>query len=646
VKRPVVLLACAALAAVAFAGYALAGGGLSLSIGATGSYQTVSGSTVYYDPSGSHTGTFTVTATLSAATDTVVYPTVFATTDSATVTATTTTVSHAYTWPAGASASGTKTVTDTTSSDTGTFVVTPDTAPVVANAAPTEVTGAGDQFWSSSGNTLWYRPAGAGSFTLNATVSGSKSPITQVVFPDVSATSGWSGSTGGTDPESPYASQVTYAWTAGATAPGAKQVTATNGTGMTGTATVNINADATPPTGQSIAPSGGPWYSTASVPLTITAGTDAGAGVDASRGVVERASATLTNGVCGTFGSFAALTLSGGADTGVLGGNCYEYDYKATDNVGNVSTASTPSAAAKVDTTAPTVPTLLFSGLENAAASGNVVYYGLSGSGFTVTAAAADAESGIASYSFPTLSGFTAVGTGPSRTYRVTNTSLVQSGPFTVTATNAAGLTSPAASFRLVSDRTPPTVTVRCNGRSCGPGTYAKAVTITAFATDGSGSGIDTIRYTTDGTNPTATHGVEYTRSFTVDRATRLKVRAFDKAGNASPVVALTIRSTAYRLVFAAPSRLTTTSTARYLTLKVTSTRHAIVTVTMRGPGLKTPHRWQFIIDAGATIVRFRLPPRLAPRGRYTLVWTVRSGAQKTTRTTLVAFAPPKPKHP
>src|SRR6266511_2354657 len=113
-----------------------------------------------------------------------------------------------------------------------------------------------------------------------------------------------------------------------------------------------------------------------------------GSGVDAARGIAERASATLTNGVCGTFGAFAAVTLAGGADTGVASGNCYRYQYKATDNVGNVSTStSAASADAKVDTTGPTVPSLLFTGLLNAASSGNAVYYRPAGTGrFTVTA--------------------------------------------------------------------------------------------------------------------------------------------------------------------------------------------------------------------------------------------------------------------
>jgi Chitobiase/beta-hexosaminidase C-terminal domain len=505
--------------------------------------------------------------------------------------------------------------------------------PAVTLTAPTEVSGVGDQFWNGSTKTVYFRPAATGSFTLNATATDSVSSIAQVAFPDVSSVSGWSGATGGVDTTSPYASPVVYTWTAGGTAPGAKQVVATNITAMTASDTVTIAADSAPPSGQSVTLTGGPWFGT-SVPLTVNGGTDGGSGVDAGRAVVERASATLTNGVCGTFGTYAAVTLSSGADTTVASGTCYRYQIKAADNVGNVSAASQPSSDAKVDRTPPSTPALFFSGFTNTAASGTVVYYRPGGSGsFTVTAASSDPESGVTTYSFPAIAGFTAAGSGPRRTYAFSHAGSVATAPFSVTATNAAGLSSGTASFRLVGDATPPALLVRCNGSACSKKAYAKTVTVTLSASDAV-SGLDSVRWTSDGTDPTVDHGNQYLKGITVNGLTHLKIRAFDKAGNGSPLVNLTVASRASKLRFGVPSKVVIGPKAKYLSLRVTSTRRASVRLTMTGTGLKKPARWSFILDAGTSIVRVRLPKGVKHPGSYRVVWSLRSGTGTTTRST------------
>jgi chitobiase/beta-hexosaminidase-like protein len=506
--------------------------------------------------------------------------------------------------------------------------------PTVAVAAPTEGSGASDQFWSATTKTLWFRPAATGSFTLNATATPATGlTITQVAFPDVSATSGWSGSTGGADTSSPYASPASYTWAAGAAAPGGVKVKATSSDGLTATDTLTIGADSTAPTGQGVTVTGGPWFG-GSVPLALVSGSDSGSGVDATRSVVERASATLANGVCGTFGTFAAVTLSGNADKSVTSGGCYRYQVKAADNVGNVSVASKPSEDAKVDTTAPTIPTLYFSGFSNTSASGKVVYFRPGGSGsFTVTAASSDPESGVTSYSFPTVSGFTVAGSGPRRTYAFSGSGSAPTGPLSVTATNAAGLSSSASSFTLVGDGTAPSLIVRCNGGACNKKPYAKAVTVTLAAADAT-SGVGTVRWTSDGSEPTADHGNEYQRSITVNGVTRLKVRAFDRAGNASSLVSVTVVSLASRLAFRAPAALKLGPHARFASLRVTSTRRASVRMTMTGTGLKRAARWSFILDPGTSIVRLRLPKGVKHPGTYRIVWTLTSGSGKTTKST------------
>jgi hypothetical protein len=589
--------------------------------------------TVYYNPSAGGSFTVTVTATTDAPPLTIDFPTVFGD-DPAPGTAT----SHTYTWTSSATDSGTRTVIVADGDDTKSpkFAVTPDT-PTVSNDAPTELSGGENQYWSSAANTLWFRPDASGSFRLNATATDRAGAIAKVDFPDVSAVTGWSGSTGGSDTSSPYSSPTVYAWTAGATAPGAKQLTATSTAGLTVNAPITIGADAVPPTGQAIALAGGPWFA-GSVALTITPGTDAGSGVNTGAGVVERATAPLSHGACGAFGAFTAVTLSGNADTGVSNGFCYRYQYKTVDNVGNVSTASTPSADARVDATPPAAPLLSFNNFDNTAAVGSVVYFRPNANDrFTVTAISADAESGIASYTFASTPGFTVLGSGAIRAFSFTGSSSISRGPFAVSAVNSSGLSSPSAAFTLAADPSAPTVGIRCNGKPCHRGPYAKGVRISLTARDSGGSGVDAIRFTVDGSAPTAEHGAAYQSPFVLTRVARLRVRAFDKVGNGSPVSTMTIRSLANRLSFAAPASLRVGAGARYLATRVVSSRRAMATVTMTGPKLKKARRWRFVVGQGASIVRFKLP-QLASSGRYTIRWTVRAGTWKVARTTHVVL--------
>ena len=474
-----------------------------------------------------------------------------------------------------------------------------------------------------SGSTLYYAPTGtnSGSFTVTATASSDAvGGLDNVAFPSVF------GSDSATDTSSPYSQ--TYNWTSSSSASGAKSVVATDADASSKTTDFTVTADTAGPTGGAVALSGGPWFAT-SVPLTITTGTDTGAGVDSTKVVVERASATLTSGSCGAFGTFAAVTLVGSADTGITGGNCYRYQYKATDNVGNVSTASAASTDAKVDSTPPTTPSLYFSGLTHTSGNGTVLYYPPTGSGsFTVAAVSTDNESGLASFAFSNAPGFTVTGTGASRTFSFSGGQTALSGPLTVVATNGAGLSSAAASFTLVPDSTPPTLAVTCNGKPCLSSAYKKAVAVTITAADVGGSAIDTVRYTTDGKDPTTEAGTEYTRPFTVTTLTRLKVRAYDKVGNPSKVVSVTIRSLADRLLFAAPVQVKIGVKAKFLEARVSCSARAVVTAVLRGSRLAKPVRWRFVLGSGTSIVQFRLPKNLARPGRYTVSWTVQAGGR------------------
>jgi hypothetical protein len=101
---------------------------------------------------------------------------------------------------------------------------------------------------------------------------------------------------------------------------------------------------------------------------------------------------------------------------------------------------------ARIDTSAPTVPTLSYSALTNVSVIGATVYYRptATSGGFTVTAAATDPESGVTGYAFPSLgTGWSATGTGATRIYGWTSANPVTtSGNLSVTAANGAGLSS------------------------------------------------------------------------------------------------------------------------------------------------------------------------------------------------------------
>jgi hypothetical protein len=603
----------------------------------TSSSESASGSSLYYAASGSNSGSFDVRVTATSPVTSVDFPTVGGMTGGGVAVSGPCPCVMTYSWTASTTATGAQTVTAhdaDPSQKTATFTVTPD-VPTVKVTPPTEVSGAGDQFFNPATKTQWFRPTATGSFTLNATVTDQVSLSGATVsFPDVSATAGWASSTGGDDTSSPFSSPTTYSWTAGAGAPGAKPVTATT-VGGTATDPITISGDSTAPAGQAVTLAGGPWFG-GSVSLTVAPGTDLGSGVDTSRSAVERAGATLTNGACGTFGAFAPVTLSGTIDSSVTSGNCYRYQAKATDNVGNVSAASPPSADAKVDDSAPTTPSLLFTGFANAAASGSTVYFrpGSSGS-FTVTAASSDPQSGVTAYSFPTVPGFTTVGSGPHRTYVSTKTGTAAAGPLSVSASNAAGLSSGVATFSLVPDATAPTLSVRCNGAACKQQPYAKTVLVTFSAAD-VGSGMSTIRWTTDGTDPRVDHGNEYARAIPLTGLTHLKVRAFDKAGNPSALVALTVKSLAGRLVVAAPASVVVTKKGGYVRVKLSSTHRALVTATMTGTGLKKPLRWNFVLAPGISLVQLRLPKTIKRPGAYRVFWKLSADTRRVQKTTRV----------
>jgi peptidoglycan/xylan/chitin deacetylase (PgdA/CDA1 family) len=108
---------------------------------------------------------------------------------------------------------------------------------------------------------------------------------------------------------------------------------------------------------------------------------------------------------------------------------------------------------------------------------------------------------------------------------------------------NAGNVESPINSQLIKVDTTNPTSSILCDGDVCSSGYYNHSVNATLSATDnGGGSGIKNIRYTTDGSNPTASSPV-YSGAIPISSTTTVKWRAEDNAGNVeSPINSQTIQ--------------------------------------------------------------------------------------------------------
>ena len=227
------------------------------------------------------------------------------------------------------------------------------------------------------------------------------------------------------------------------------------------------------------------WSASAGIMLTKVAlaktnHTDGGSGIASQ--TFTRATATLVNDICGSFAGSDPVTITAGNDADTLTTGCYRYTLTATDNVGNQ--VVTQSAIVKVDATAPTAPTLTLSNATGSAhypGSGSTIWFrsaaGAGGS-FDVTASSTDAQTGVASYSFPTLgAGWSQTGSGATRTYTYVDAAATP-GAKNVTATNGAGNGSANGTFTVSNDTTTPTggsITANGGGAYDGDGTVALA---------------------------------------------------------------------------------------------------------------------------------------------------------------------------
>jgi peptidoglycan/xylan/chitin deacetylase (PgdA/CDA1 family) len=279
------------------------------------------------------------------------------------------------------------------------------------------------------------------------------------------------------------------------------------------TITVSNNAgDTTPPT-STLACNGGPcgtWYTT-SVSVSLSATDNAGgSGVASIRYTTDGSDPSLTNGSVYT-GAFSVATTT-------------TVKYRAYDNAGNAEAVNTQLI--QIDTIAP-----------NSSISCNGTNCGSSfyNNAVSVSLSATDNAGGSGVGSIV----YTTDGSTPSTSNGITFT-----GPFSLNATTTvkyraydnAGNSEPVNSALIQIDTTPPTSTIACNGGPCS-GWFGNGVSVTLSATDNTGgSGVASIRYTTDGSAPSLTNGTKYSGAFSLTGTTTVNYRSYDNAGNAEAV--------------------------------------------------------------------------------------------------------------
>jgi hypothetical protein len=344
----------------------------------------------------------------------------------------------------------------------GSRTVQIDTVAPANSLTLTSVTGA-----RLSGSTIYYRGVATGSFTLtNAVTDAGSGPASSSTAALSGTSTGFThtASTISTPAAGPYVSNA-FTWTAATTSAPTETVTGADVAGNTTATALSLVNDSTAPSGGSVdgtglTGTGGRYSTSTAISVAFAKGTDSGVGLATTGFLLQRATATLTAGTCGTYGGYTTIVTdpatSPYADT-VTDQACYRYQYVAADLLGNSGTYS--GGDVKVDTTAPSAPSLASSALTNTYLSGTNLYYrAAAGSGsITLTASSADAASAVLSYAFPAFGTnwtSTAGSTGVN-TYSFSS-SPAAPGSKSVVATNNAGLTA-STTLSVADDSVAPT---------------------------------------------------------------------------------------------------------------------------------------------------------------------------------------------
>jgi peptidoglycan/xylan/chitin deacetylase (PgdA/CDA1 family) len=276
-------------------------------------------------------------------------------------------------------------------------------------------------------------------------------------------------------------------------------------------------ADQTPPTSSiacNTATCSSGWYTAAPVSVSLSSA-DSDTGVAVLRYTTDGTDPTA-------FSPIYSAPVSVGTTTTIK--------YRAWDNAGNIE--ATQSQLISIDTAVPT---------SSIACNGSACSSTSYPSAVTVALSAIDSgDSGLAAIRYTTD------GSDP------TTSSTLYTGTFSISSTttvkyrawdNAGNVeaTNSQSIQIAVADTAPPTSAIACNGGTCSSGWYTASVNVSLTAVDSGGSGVASIRYTTDGSDPSLSSPV-YSVPFTVSSTTTVRYRAWDNAGNAEATKAQLIQ--------------------------------------------------------------------------------------------------------
>lgn len=230
-----------------------------------------------------------------------------------------------------------------------------------------------------------------------------------------------------------------------------------------------------------------------------------------------------------TFATTGATTHSTTL-TGLTNGTSYTYRVRCQDTAGNANTTdlviSFAVSSPAGDTTAPTVSLT--------APSANAT---VSGSSVTVSASASD-NVGVVGVQFK-LDGSNLGAEDTSSPYSITwSTTTASNGTHSLTAVarDSAGNTTTSTAVSVTVSNTIPPATVANPSISPNGGSFTSSQQVTlSTATTGA-----SIRYTTDGSNPTSSNGALYSSPFTITSTTTIKAIAYQTGSTDSAVTSAT----------------------------------------------------------------------------------------------------------